>query len=662
MVGNNLRRKAVADYKKWQSIRFESLKKKLLVNAALVGKLSWPVHWFNYGPGIGHKEVGLISVSLYANADRRKQIAEEMAGEYERFFTSASAHGGTGGTSNTSSDADNEKRRVIFNQDVFLRIGSPSGYSYPFYLSNETANFADAVYRGEVFAYNEYERSGTLFRYNERGKTSDGGGVFLPSPSRWLKQEMLDGEVFQHVSVFNEKNNVTSDLFIQTYQQKKEMAFYRSDGGGKSNREAVIPPQEVSPFYAFCKERPLESAIFGPEDSDSNSDHSVLGGGNFRYNHKKLFSRDSATGNESYLQYALSVSLANSFISLFNNTKQQEHANEASSSNRNTAFWLNGSLLINKKTNRCVWVCGRERQIGKTTAALHAVEAIRSSDGPGGDVGVVALENFMLAPAESLLYAFPSLRDSDNGNRNNNSNNSSSAPGKENLCFLCGLPSLVNVNLGTFLGTLKPNGSVGKNFPFEFFFPHFFSNAGKGSDTSAIKERVLQHLLQNSERSLWHMNSKHYPLSLEQEIFNSRGGKDEVWFPSVVSQLAGIVYLDWDTESLASTHIHGPTRCSAFPLEEQPDFFLREGSRHSGGNLIKSHYIVKHYNYPINHKLNEHQDRSESLITDLTNVLTSLNENSAKGTSVFHITGSVNFDCVTELIVRALSGPPASVS
>ncbi|KAL7697178.1 hypothetical protein NQL31_000143 [Lotmaria passim] len=578
MRGKGYRRAAEKAFKQWRKLRFDALVDSRLMPTPLHATLRLPIPAAPAHPSTPATSSPTATIDLHLSTNH-PTVAEWWAAEYGPFLharsgwkPSETSAGATNHAEANEAEARHASVPIVASTRVATHVGPPAApLGYPPYLASEAQQWTAGVMRGEAYAYAHAAGSG-----GGAAPPPPAGSPYL-APVRWLEQPLLDGVVAQRLTAHT---GVTTAALLDA----------RRDGASLGR---PLPPFDLSPFYAtgdlldrWClfgepsvllpATAPASSAAEGGPSSPAKDDAAAAA------HHRRV------------AELALAAAVLPNY----------------------DATWLNGAVVVNLQTGKCVLVVGPRRS-GKTTLALHCVAASPAGSQSHPRLCLAAAEHFFLGagtPVRHMLHQ-------------------SSPPSASPLAFICALPHRVRVGIGAVLGTLRPNPALtAAAAPLP---PFLRSDAG------------LRAFLANSDQAIWEM-SLHYRVSL-QRVCGSAPSTPPPWQPAGVHALAGVVLLDWEVAQLArTTPVPLHTRVRRLPLHAGGAAELVARGR---DYLFRDHHLVR----------SVYADAAADGPARLTSFFAQewaarpLAVDDATAPSLHCVEGSVDFDVATQLVQRLLT-------
>ncbi|KPI83923.1 hypothetical protein ABL78_7041 [Leptomonas seymouri] len=577
MRGEGRQRVAQRAFKQWRKLHFDHLFDSRHLSSPLHATLRLPVTTTGAAtpstpPSTSALPSAAIDLQLSTN---HRAVVEWWHTEYGTFL-SATPNCREESTPVEGADIS-VAPPVIASSRVVAHVGPPAApFGYPAYISAEAEQWTAGVLRGEAYSYQHADVvNGLAF-----APPPPADAPYL-QPVRWIQQPLLDGFVAQRLTAHA---GVTTGALLDA--RRSAAALGRQ-----------LPPFDLSPFYA-SHELLDRWCIFGEPSALLPSTTTAAAGPTPVSSVK---SADAAGHHRRAAELALAAAVLPSY----------------------KATWLNGAVVSNKSTRKCVLIVG-PRSSGKTTLALHCIAptsaaptANNSGSGVSGGEGdahvqLTAAEHFFLGagtPVQRMLHAPPPT-------------NPDVAP----QVFICALPHRVKVGIGAVLGTLRPNPALAATTA----LPGFLRT-----------DADLRAFLTNTDRGIWEM-SMHYHVALHDLC--SRGAPSP-WQPAGINALAGVVMLSWNTDELASTApVPVRTRVRHLPLHAGG---LQELLTRGRDYLFHGHYLLR--------SVYDEAVEGPARLAGLLDEEWAAHPPAAAAPALHCVEGSVNFDAATQLVRRLLA-------
>lgn len=584
MRGKGHKRAAEKAFKQWQKLHFNTLCNARVMPAPLHATLRLPVFAGSTSappatPATSTSEVSSPAVDIRLSTNHR-DVAAWWESEYRPFLHIDRTEKEEEGAALAAP--------VIAATQIKAHVGPPaSPLGYPSYLAAEAQAWTEGVLRGETYAY---EHLGDHAPAAAAVATAGAPAVPPPppdapylSPVRWLRQPLLDGFVAQRLTAHA---GVTTGALIDA--RRRAAALGRQ-----------LPPVDLSPFIgaselldAWCLFGEPAAVLPAVPSSGPVPPSTVT--------------EDAAGHHRRVTDLAAASAILPNY----------------------SAAWLNGAVVANPRTGRCVFLVG-PRASGKTTLALHCVApdheaASRDTDETfavkhsGDALQLVAAEHFFLAAGTPVRRMLRAPAHAATGH---------ACP----QVFTCAVPHRVKVGVGAVLGTLRPNPALTAAVQLPAYLQ---SQAG------------LRAFLANTDAAIWDM-SLHWHVPLQHASPPPRH-RTSPWQPAGVNALAGVVLLDWDVGELASTATAAApvrTRVRRLPLHAGG---LQELLTRGRDFLFRGHYLVR--------SAYDDADGATRLAAIFEDEWAAHGLTAAASAPALHcLEGSVDFDAATQLVKRLLT-------
>jgi hypothetical protein len=584
MRGRGHKRVAERAFKQWRKLHFNTLCDSRRMPTPLHATLRLPL----FIADAASPPPATVDVHLSTN---HRTVAQWWQAEYGTFLAVQPDERETPKEKEKVEDDGNDGAEagtaasppVLAFTRVAAHVGPPGApLGYPEYIALEAKQWTEGVLRGEAYAC---EHADSLNGVAVVPPVPPQGARYL-APIRWIQQPLLDGFVAQRLTAHA---GVTTTALLDA--RRAATALGRQ-----------LPPYELSPFYA-ANELLDRWCIFG--------EPSVL-------------LPPATHGASSALSPPLPTVAGAQDAAAAPHRRAAELALAAAVLPNYHAAWLNGAVVANSRTGRCVLIVGR-RSSGKTTLALHCVAPTAATGEEGHPetdqtaMQLTAAEHFFIGAGtpvrRMLLHTSPPHR----------------APSSADAlphAFVCALPQRVRVGIGAVLGSLRPNPALAAAVQLP---PFLCTEAG------------LRAFLANSDAVIWDM-SMHYHVPLQSITAPTAAA----WQPAAINGLAGVVLLDWDVNELASTAATASTHTCVhrIPLHAGG---LTELLARGRDYLFRGHYLIR--------SVYDEATEGPARLSRLFEEEWAANPPAvaaAAAPSLHCVEGSVDFEAATQLIKRLL--------